>query len=589
MAKGELARQILNFKETEAGDRRAVRGRQVLYLFDQHFKTNEEVGSLYSVEDLLKVNLLQDDLSTFIHNWESVVAGMSHVPDERTLRDILLRQIRRSARMKWDLDLYDRAKEGTSTHSYSFLIQSIRDLLTRERVRRNRDRIAKSHGDKYGAPAPRKEGARPQSGGRGRTPSRDSNASFRSRSSSRGSQGRSTSPKAVCYDFLKGKCTRGASCKFLHKNRSPSPKPPDKTRKINKVCMYWKKGKCTRGDKCRFLHKSDKDRTPSPSKPAGTENAAPAAPEKPRSPSPAPKRRPGRGRSKSPRATPAACCVHAAAASNAGHAFQGKRLASKVKKKVLFVSRPEVKSISVDGRGGKLVNRPRRYSTCYADQENCPKADSRDTRYAIETARLLEQAVKAMLQGIPSPCDYECPSNEHEDFNVTCQPCEEVSKTACIGALAGIQFLADTGSEEDLISKHDHQAFFSDIQVQNASKPVSLITANGPVQGDKSVSLEIPEFSNVLECYLLESTPPVCSVGRRCMDEGYGFHWYPEQAPYFVTPEGRKLRCKMKGRVPIIGDEVMATPAAGDAKVATNPVFSCSPEKATRSQEPGFQ
>ena len=108
------------------------------------FKTNEEVGSLYSVEDLLKVNLLQDDLSTFIHNWESVVAGMSHFPDERTLRDILLRQIRRSARMKWDLDLYDRAKEGTSTHSYSFLIQSIRDLLTRERVRRNRDRIAKS-------------------------------------------------------------------------------------------------------------------------------------------------------------------------------------------------------------------------------------------------------------------------------------------------------------------------------------------------------------------------------------------------------------------------------------------------------------
>ena len=187
VAKGELARQILNFKETEAAERRAVRGRQVLYLFDQHFKTNEEVGSLYSVEDLLKVNLLQDDLSTFIHNWESVVAGMSHVPDERTLRDILLRQIRRSARMKWDLDLYDRAKEGTPTHSYSFLIQSIRDLLTRERVRRNRDRIAKSHGDKFGAPAPRREGTRPQSGGRGRPPSRDSNsnASFRSRSSSR--------------------------------------------------------------------------------------------------------------------------------------------------------------------------------------------------------------------------------------------------------------------------------------------------------------------------------------------------------------------------------------------------------------------
>ena len=64
VAKGELARQILNFKEVEAGKGRAVRGRQILYLFDQYFKTNEEVGSLYSVEDLLKVNLLGDDLSS---------------------------------------------------------------------------------------------------------------------------------------------------------------------------------------------------------------------------------------------------------------------------------------------------------------------------------------------------------------------------------------------------------------------------------------------------------------------------------------------------------------------------------------------
>ena len=73
------------------------------------------------------------------------------------------------------------------------------------------------------------------------------------------------------------------------------------------------------------------------------------------------------------------------------------------------------------------------------------------------------------------------------------------------------------------------------------------------------------------------------------MDEGYGFHWCPGQAPYFVTPEGRKLRCKMKGRVPVIGGEVMTTPAAGSAKVATNPVFSCGAEKAHESQEPIFQ
>ena len=93
------------------------------------------------------------------------------------------------------------------------------------------------------------------------------------------------------------------------------------------------------------------------------------------------------------------------------------------------------------------------------------------------------------------------------------------------------------------MSKHDHQAFFSNIQVQNASKPA--LSQQTVPRKEKSVSLKIPKFSNVLECYLLESTPPVCCVCRRCNDEGYGFHWYPGHAPYFVTPEGRKLRCKM--------------------------------------------
>ena len=138
VAKGELSRQVLTFKETEAVHGRAVRGRQVLLMFDQYFKTNEEVGSLYSVEDLLKVTLHSDDLTTFLHNWESVIAGMSHVPEEMVLRDILLRQIRKSSRMKYDLEIYDRAKEGSASHSYAFLLKSIRDLLTRERMRKNR-------------------------------------------------------------------------------------------------------------------------------------------------------------------------------------------------------------------------------------------------------------------------------------------------------------------------------------------------------------------------------------------------------------------------------------------------------------------
>ena len=207
IVKGELGRRILNHKEVEASKGHAVRGRQVLLMFEQFFKTNEEAGSLYSVEDLLKVTLNSDDLSTFIHNWESVIAGMSHVPEETTLRDILLRQLRKSGKFKCDLEIYDRAKEGTYNHTYQFLTQSIHDLLTRERIRRNRDKIARSHGDKYGAPAPDDAPSHdpPQGKGKGKD----------GKGAGKGGK--------VCFDWLKGKCTRGDKCKYP---TDPLPRVP---------------------------------------------------------------------------------------------------------------------------------------------------------------------------------------------------------------------------------------------------------------------------------------------------------------------------------------------------------------------------
>ena len=131
-SRGELARDILIYKETEAAKDVAVRGRQVLYLFDQYFKTNEEVGSLYSVEDLLKVRLINDDLSTFLSNWESVMSGLSHTPDETTLRDIFLRELRQSKRL-------------TSTSRSIPYIATNRHIATIRRIVTNRGSLLREH------------------------------------------------------------------------------------------------------------------------------------------------------------------------------------------------------------------------------------------------------------------------------------------------------------------------------------------------------------------------------------------------------------------------------------------------------------
>ena len=148
---------------------------------------------------------------------------------------------------------------------------------------------------------------------------------------------------------------------------------------------------------------------------------------------------------------------------------------------------------------------------------------------------------------------------------------------SCAAHNAGLEFLADTGSEEDLISGSDHELYYSEIPIKSASKHVSLMTANGSIQGDRSVTLSMPMIGQTAECYVLESTPPVCSVGRRCMDEGFEFHWYPGQPSYLIAPDGRKHRCKMRGRVPVIGGEGSTAPAAanGDSiRITGNPAFS---------------
>ena len=117
VAKGELAQQILNYKESEAQQSRIVRGRQVLLTFEVievHFKTGEEAGALYGTEDLLKISLDSDDLKSFLRKWESVLTGMSHVPDPATLKDLFYREVRKSRKLRFDLDVYERASEGSN-------------------------------------------------------------------------------------------------------------------------------------------------------------------------------------------------------------------------------------------------------------------------------------------------------------------------------------------------------------------------------------------------------------------------------------------------------------------------------------------
>ena len=136
LQEGDLATRILNFKEQQSRKGIQVRGRYVLLMFEDYFKTSEEAGSLYRVEDLLGVVKVGDtvqDLRRFINKWDATLAGMATTPDEAVLRDILLRQIRPSQLLKYDIEVFDRAHEKSHEKSYGFLHQSMKNLIDRER------------------------------------------------------------------------------------------------------------------------------------------------------------------------------------------------------------------------------------------------------------------------------------------------------------------------------------------------------------------------------------------------------------------------------------------------------------------------
>ena len=102
-----------------------------------------------------------------------------------------------------------------------------------------------------------------------------------------------------------------------------------------------------------------------------------------------------------------------------------------------------------------------------------------------------------------------------------------------VPALGGPKWwVADTGSGNDLISRK----FLSgkDEKKIKPSTPITLNTANDTVVSSEVVPMRMSLTKEKIEPLVLNSVPPVMSVGRRCLQDGWEFHWYADCEPYFV-------------------------------------------------------
>ena len=295
---GDFAKQIALQKKQLSKDGHMLKGRQLWWLFAQHFKINEAEGQVKEFEDLLNLECRDNNLRAYVTNWEMTLTSIKNVHQSQVL-STFRQNIENHPWIKDQMSYYYRLDHGHADRSYEWLLSITRKTLANKRRQQTREELkprdrrdssnyafAATQGICYswvnkgkcaaGKNCPwlhdeTKKGQRKGKGKgqdkRGRSTSRGRGSSANhdtqsDRSSSPGSD-RSIDRQQKCYFFEKGTCRNGANCPYRHLQ----------------MCRYHAKGTCQKGEKCQFAHMKNGTAAPAAEIPT-----APQKPDRGRSP-----------------------------------------------------------------------------------------------------------------------------------------------------------------------------------------------------------------------------------------------------------------------------------------------------------------
>ena len=108
-------------------------------------------------------------------------------------------------------------------------------------------------------------------------------------------------------------------------------------------------------------------------------------------------------------------------------------------------------------------------------------------------------------------------------------------------ALQMRKWLMDTGCPYDLTSR---KTFYSaDLKTNEpAVVTIFLNTANGLTSCDQVIPHQIGPLGVVATPYVMGDSPDVLTIGYRCVELGYDFHWKPYSLQHVITtPEGKEI------------------------------------------------
>ena len=213
-------------------DYRFLRGRQIAYMINDHFRATSARDVALDLSDLFNVSFKGCDIQDFDTRWDHALLSASEVPAENLLEGLCNMKIRESVQLQTVSAMYEQEIDRDRAMPSH---QRLKTLVSRhiDRTIRTRNFRARSIGSKVT---------------KGRM------------SAKRGKMGE-------CYQWkANGQCSRGDSCSFRHgsdRGQRPHSSSPavTKSRKGRKVGGTWENaisgkaiGQCAEGDSCSFSH-----------------------------------------------------------------------------------------------------------------------------------------------------------------------------------------------------------------------------------------------------------------------------------------------------------------------------------------------
>ena len=597
---GDVARHVaikLRLR-TQASNRRAtfVMGREILAMILEHFRTPGQRETAFTMEHIIQSRYLGDaNIETFYEKWMEIVSNMmpEDVPQDDWLRDALYKKIRNSNLMMYDIKQYESWLEGDPRRTYQYLINAIERHIARIREDKHvaaREKYARDFagGGRPTAPTPTapappdanakakakanaKEKAAPKPKAKSDaapvlpSPQPKQHAKGKGQGRKGKSKSRSASPrdkkKIPChFHFIKKSCRKGKDCEYSHdqktfdasksgghgKGGGKTPRgqsPANKTKKIDEPCWHWAKGKCRYGDKCNKRHDAHLFNT-APNTESPSSKAAPALLYDDNDVDEPP----------------------FMIASNV------------VKKKVKFNPQKDEVHIYEKKDYVKSSRKSQTHSKGHNKLGKTTDEVRKDEQWAY-SCRLARSRGKAMAIILDEKYDFRDidevltivgPSLdiviriEHDDDDITREVFTENyvqhidgrygkrDNVMCITVPVeerDKRFIMDSGSGHDLISAKKIDRM--DLPTYD-DMVVNFHTANGVTSSTKRSDIKFEAFDEPAQAHILEDTPSVMSMGKRCIDLGYSFIWPSGKTPYMIDSNGDIIEMTVRDYIPYI-------------------------------------